>query len=149
MRVPARASRTRIEVNLTTGANVSRKSTFGRWVNPCATVFHPVDRSEVPPDAKILGARFVYRRKKDQNSQVTLFASVDKARPEYLCIRRHLAAVNGVEDVVLALKRRKSASLHKGSPSGRTSTSARRSRPWSSSPRSASYSWLFWSFLRR
>ncbi|GAA5877470.1 hypothetical protein JCM3774_001622, partial [Rhodotorula dairenensis] len=34
-------------------------------------VFHPVDRSEVPPDAKILGARFVYRRKKDQNGQVT------------------------------------------------------------------------------
>ncbi|PAK71678.1 hypothetical protein B8W95_13370, partial [Staphylococcus pasteuri] len=30
-----------------------------------------VDRSEVPPDAKILGARFVYRRKKDQNGQVT------------------------------------------------------------------------------
>mgnify|MGYP002718862977 CR=1 FL=1 len=34
-------------------------------------VFHPVDRSEVPPDAKILGARFVYRRKKDQNGHVT------------------------------------------------------------------------------
>jgi hypothetical protein len=29
----------------------------------------------------------------------------------------------------------KSASLHKGSPSGRTSTSARRSRPWSSEVR--------------
>jgi hypothetical protein len=35
-----------------------------------------------------------------------------------------------------------SASSHKGSPSGRKSTSARRSRPWSSSPRSASYSLL-------
>ncbi|GAA5883820.1 hypothetical protein JCM3774_005812 [Rhodotorula dairenensis] len=33
-------------------------------------VFHPVDRREVPPDTKILGARFVYRRKKDQNGQV-------------------------------------------------------------------------------
>ncbi|GAA5869503.1 hypothetical protein JCM3774_001470 [Rhodotorula dairenensis] len=33
-------------------------------------VFHPVNRSEVPPDAKILGARFVHRRKKDQNGQV-------------------------------------------------------------------------------
>ncbi|GAA5880109.1 hypothetical protein JCM3774_004151, partial [Rhodotorula dairenensis] len=34
-------------------------------------VFHPVNRSEVPPDAKILGAHFVYQRKKDQNGQVT------------------------------------------------------------------------------
>ncbi|GAA5871005.1 hypothetical protein JCM3774_003501 [Rhodotorula dairenensis] len=34
-------------------------------------VFHPIDRSAVPPGAKIRGARFVYRRKKDQNSQVT------------------------------------------------------------------------------
>ncbi|GAA5864036.1 hypothetical protein JCM3774_006358 [Rhodotorula dairenensis] len=34
-------------------------------------VFHPVDRSKVPPDAKILGTRFVYRRKEDQNGQVT------------------------------------------------------------------------------
>ncbi|GAA5967612.1 hypothetical protein JCM8115_007001 [Rhodotorula mucilaginosa] len=34
-------------------------------------VFHPVDRSEVPPDARFLGAHFVYRRKKDQNGQVT------------------------------------------------------------------------------
>ncbi|GAA5863711.1 hypothetical protein JCM3774_001222 [Rhodotorula dairenensis] len=33
-------------------------------------VFHPVDRSEVSPDAKIFGARFVYRRKKDQNGEV-------------------------------------------------------------------------------
>ncbi|GAA5879486.1 hypothetical protein JCM3774_002696 [Rhodotorula dairenensis] len=34
-------------------------------------VFHAVDHSEVPPDAKILGARFVYRREKDQNGEVT------------------------------------------------------------------------------
>ncbi|GAA5887223.1 hypothetical protein JCM3774_005659, partial [Rhodotorula dairenensis] len=34
-------------------------------------VFHGVDCSEVPPDAKILGGRFVYRRKKDQHGLVT------------------------------------------------------------------------------
>ena len=34
-------------------------------------VFHAVDRSEVPQDAKILGGRFVYRRKKDQHGLVT------------------------------------------------------------------------------
>ncbi|GAA5888486.1 hypothetical protein JCM3774_001121, partial [Rhodotorula dairenensis] len=34
-------------------------------------VFHAVDRSEVPLDAKILGGRFVYRRKKDQHGLVT------------------------------------------------------------------------------
>ncbi|GAA6027150.1 hypothetical protein JCM8202_001494, partial [Rhodotorula sphaerocarpa] len=36
-------------------------------------VFHLVDRSEVPSDAKILGSRFVYRRKKDQHGRITGF----------------------------------------------------------------------------
>ncbi|TKA50097.1 hypothetical protein B0A53_06517 [Rhodotorula sp. CCFEE 5036] len=36
-----------------------------------ASVFHPVNRSKVPLRAKILGACFIYQRKKDQNSQVT------------------------------------------------------------------------------
>ncbi|GAA6026934.1 hypothetical protein JCM8202_005054, partial [Rhodotorula sphaerocarpa] len=36
-------------------------------------VFHLVDRSEVPSDAKILGSRFVYRCKKDQPGRVTGF----------------------------------------------------------------------------
>ncbi|GEM12654.1 gag-Pol polyprotein [Rhodotorula toruloides] len=34
-------------------------------------VFHTVERSDVPPDAKILGCRFVYRRKKDEHGRVT------------------------------------------------------------------------------
>ncbi|GAA5857408.1 hypothetical protein JCM9279_001791 [Rhodotorula babjevae] len=34
-------------------------------------VYHAVDRSDVPPGAKILGAHFVYRRKKDQHGRVT------------------------------------------------------------------------------
>ncbi|GAA6056493.1 hypothetical protein JCM3770_007029 [Rhodotorula araucariae] len=34
-------------------------------------VFHAVDRSEVPADAKVLGCRFVCRRKKDQHGRVT------------------------------------------------------------------------------
>ncbi|GAA5831932.1 hypothetical protein JCM3770_003320, partial [Rhodotorula araucariae] len=34
-------------------------------------VFHAVDRSEVPADAKVLGCRFVYRCKKDQHGRVT------------------------------------------------------------------------------
>jgi hypothetical protein len=37
---------------------------------------------------------------------LVLFASVVEACPEDLCIRRHLAAVNGVEDVVLVLEGR-------------------------------------------
>ncbi|GAA6027315.1 hypothetical protein JCM8202_001647, partial [Rhodotorula sphaerocarpa] len=36
-------------------------------------VFHLVDRSEVPSNAKILGSRFVYHRKKDQHGRVTGF----------------------------------------------------------------------------
>ncbi|GAA5824654.1 hypothetical protein JCM3770_003672, partial [Rhodotorula araucariae] len=34
-------------------------------------VFHAVDRSEVPADAKVLGCRFIYRRKKDQQGRLT------------------------------------------------------------------------------
>ncbi|GEM09021.1 gag-Pol polyprotein [Rhodotorula toruloides] len=34
-------------------------------------VFHTVERSDVPPDAKILYCRFVYRRKKDEHGRVT------------------------------------------------------------------------------
>ncbi|GAA5830816.1 hypothetical protein JCM3770_004323 [Rhodotorula araucariae] len=34
-------------------------------------VFHAVDRSEVPAEAKVLGCRFVYLRKKDQHGRVT------------------------------------------------------------------------------
>ena len=35
---------------------------------------------------------------------LVLFASVDEAGPEDLGVRRHLAAVDGVEDVLLVLK---------------------------------------------
>ncbi|GAA5827655.1 hypothetical protein JCM3770_001053, partial [Rhodotorula araucariae] len=34
-------------------------------------VFHAVDRVTVPADAKVLGCRFVYRRKKDEHGRVT------------------------------------------------------------------------------
>ncbi|CDR39882.1 hypothetical protein NBRC10512_000405 [Rhodotorula toruloides] len=34
-------------------------------------VFHIVERKDVPQDAKILGCRFVYRRKKDEHGRVT------------------------------------------------------------------------------
>ncbi|GEM08157.1 gag-Pol polyprotein [Rhodotorula toruloides] len=34
-------------------------------------VFHTVERSDVPPDAKILYCRFVYHRKKDEHGRVT------------------------------------------------------------------------------
>ncbi|GEM12711.1 gag-Pol polyprotein [Rhodotorula toruloides] len=34
-------------------------------------VFHIAERSDVPPDATILGCRFVYRRKKDEHGRVT------------------------------------------------------------------------------
>ncbi|GAA5913711.1 hypothetical protein JCM6882_002323 [Rhodosporidiobolus microsporus] len=34
-------------------------------------VFHPVKRLSLPPGAKLLGCRFVYRRKKDEHGRVT------------------------------------------------------------------------------
>ena len=34
-------------------------------------VFHAVDRKDLPSDAKIIGCRFVYRKKKDQHGRVT------------------------------------------------------------------------------
>ena len=36
---------------------------------------------------------------------LVLLTSVDEARPEELCVRRHLAAVDRVEDLVLVLDR--------------------------------------------
>ena len=70
-------------MNLTTGANVSRKLTFSRWMTPCATgwTLWPVTWR-------------VWSFLRWQTKRIS----------EDLGVRRHLAALDGVEDVVLVLK---------------------------------------------
>ncbi|GAA5970924.1 hypothetical protein JCM8115_005499 [Rhodotorula mucilaginosa] len=54
----------------TPSAGASASTTSSRPSKTSTTSSTP-STAAVPPDAKILGARFVYRRKKDQNGQVT------------------------------------------------------------------------------